>query len=98
MSITRNLTLAIQAVTHTNGVLFKGAGNRWGDLLPSLFTTLLDVAEMRDDKSCDGTPMIWKAAALAIKHGCGNCGEHAAVAFMFLRAQSVKPIDFVAFK
>ncbi len=97
MSLQNNLTLAMQAVKHTGAILENGAANRKLDLFSSLGFNLVRVAYMRDDSSYDGTDFIWKAAGLAMKHGCGNCGEHAAVAFMFLRAQGVKPIDFMAF-
>lgn len=96
MSLEHNLTLATQAVAHTLDVLYKGAANRISDLILSFGLSTFDVLEMRDDKSYDGTPYIWKDAARAIKHGCGNCGEHAAVAFMFLHAQKIRPIDFMA--
>ncbi len=78
MSLEHNLTLASQAVAHTLNVLCNGAANRFSDLILSWGGSYVDVLNMRDDKSYDGTPFIWKAAAKAIKHGCGNCGEHAA--------------------
>jgi len=38
---------------------------------------------------------IRRAAAYALSYGCGNCGEHAVIAFTFLMDHGVKPLDFM---
>lgn len=34
-------------------------------------------------------------ANMAIKHGCGNCGEHAQIAFCYLLNKKIHPLDYM---
>lgn len=43
----------------------------------------------------EGAIAIW--AKNAAKNHCGNCGEHAAVAFIYLRDRGVRPIEYMGY-
>jgi hypothetical protein len=85
------------AIKHTKSVLKHGAGNQKAALEASNFNSYWRLAAMRD-KACweiDPSVMKWArlypeamTAAKADLAGGGNCGEHAAVAFDYLRVNA----------
>ena len=98
-----NLQWAKWASRKTRTILHRGPANR--PYRPE-HESLFEYADLRlcvhDVKSQTGSlgPSGWEkhiadAAELATRHHCGNCGEHAAVAFMLLKDENVRPLDFV---
>src|SRR5438105_29150 len=85
-----------------------GASNKFADVLESfgqsylcvLATRSVDIsvpAEPGDDAY--GERAFYRAsAAKAADLGCGNCGEQAAVAFMYLKDAGVRPLDLMAYQ
>lgn len=101
-----NLQWAKWASRKTRTILHRGPANR--PYRPE-HESLLEYADLRmcvhDVKSQTGSlgPSGWEkhiadAAELAIRHHCGNCGEHAAVAFMLLKDENVRPLDFIGMR
>lgn len=101
-----NLQYAKWASRKTRSILSLGADN----LLPrpanegaweflTIHACVQDVKSQTDGRGwTDWEKRIADAAELATKHHCGNCGEHAAVAFMLLNEENVRPLDFVGMK
>ena len=48
---------------------------------------------LEDSPVVHGYEHVLRSARGAIANGAGNCGEHAAVAFMFLFQRQVLPLD-----
>lgn len=105
------LFLARQAVLYTRLVMRTGASNKAGDVLVSSLTSspfglgfsslacvpLSRVAEDATAKHGDTAALdrIRNMASVARFAGCGNCGEQAAVAFMWLLKKKVAPIEYM---
>ncbi len=90
----RRLNHAKKGINHTKGVIKAGGGNQKEALKATNFNSYFRMAAMRDDECWEIEPGVrkWAArypeamvAAKADLAGGGNCGEHAAVAFDFLR-------------
>ena len=86
-----------KAIAHTKKVLKNGGGNQKQALLDSNFNSYFRMAAMRDNEcweiSREVMPYARKypealTAAKASLAGGGNCGEHAAVAFDWLRVNA----------
>lgn len=88
-----NLQFAKNAVANAKKRLPRGAGNKAGSSAQSaqcvqvMRDSSYDVASLQD--------YISHLSSFATRAGCGNCAEHAAVAFEFLRAQHVRPLDYM---
>jgi len=97
--VSKHLAVAQQAVRYTQKVLSKGAGNKF---LSNPFTTR-EIAYTRQaldsGKVLAACPSEEKrieiTAYVAGLSKCGNCEEHTAVAFIYLRDHKVRPIDFM---
>jgi hypothetical protein len=79
-----------------------GAGNKPGDIVNSLGRSKVCVSRQRNNfdnagvslNSLNSTRLI---AEDAKRNGCGNCGEQAAIAFIFLVDNGVRPVEMFAF-
>ena len=91
------ITDAQAGIDHTKGVLSHGAGNQLEALKATKFNSYFRMAAMRDrgaweiDPSvydlCRSHPEALTAAKADLAQG-GNCGEHAAIAFDYLRTNT----------
>ena len=89
---------AEDAIKHTKSVFSYGAGNQKEALEATNFNSYFRLAAMRDSSCWQLTdsvkpiaaanPEALTAAKADLLHG-GNCGEHAGVAFDYLRVQAV---------
>jgi hypothetical protein len=106
-----NLSAGRQAVTYVKSRLKLGAANNPFKLQSSVVGQLramdgiLKVWRAEDDamesnfvNPADGLRMAQAFADSAERYGAGNCGEHSAVAYMWLRRNGVYPVDWVHFK
>lgn len=98
MGLNENLTIAAKAVREVTKLLHKGSLTR-GDNVKDCI-----IGMRRKSEACIQDNWIWESgaeamiechAAEAIKAGCGNCGDHAAVAFHLLRLWGIAPLDFM---
>lgn len=97
----RNLAAAMMANSYTRAVLIHGAGNRtiWG--LKGVKAcvwgarTIMNVKIHKEAKNKGDMIEIW--ASVSKRFGCGNCAEHAAIAFIYLRDAQIRPLDFMAY-
>ena len=91
------LPLAVAAIKHTKEAITFGAGNQYDALKASNFNSYFRMKVMRDP-SCwvlsdsvralaAANPDSLTAAKADLAHG-GNCGEHAQVAFDYLRVHA----------
>ena len=65
------------------------------------FKTGLGLKPQKDIESADGKRYdMWdyqvEVAIHALRKGCGNCGEHAAVAYLWLLKNHARPLDFMS--
>lgn len=88
------LAAAQAAVDETKRILAFGAGNQYSALNASSFNSYFRMAAMRDPEAWEMAPAVepladaYPEALTTAKAGLaqgGNCGEHAAIAFDFLR-------------
>ena len=106
-----NLSAGRQAVTYVKSKLKLGAANNPFKLQSSVvgqlraMDAILKVWRAEDDamesnfvNPADGLRMAQAFADSAERYGAGNCGEHSAVAYMWLRRNGVYPVDWVHFK
>jgi hypothetical protein len=105
MSLEFNLIAADMAVRATVELLHIGPDNRPHHSFLRTLRAAMCVPDLKEDiKKQDEVIkaagagkleriMMW--AAKARSAGCGNCGEHAAVAFMELLLRSCYPLDLV---
>lgn len=106
----RNLRAASDAVRHVRKKMDIGTSNKFLANLTGGPAALFCVAESRDRIMTDlaqqspnikreGTDpmraMVDTWAYWADHYGCGNCGEHSAMAFVYLRRYQVFPIDWM---
>ncbi len=107
MAATENLLLAFEALAHVRKVFTLGAANKFTDVVSSLGKSFLCVVASRSVEisappenlgNDPGAATMFRTwAAKAEELGCGNCGEQAAVAFMYLADKGVRPLDYMAF-
>ncbi len=101
MAYGANLNFAERALLYVKEKMTIGAANNV-DAITSLGTSLLCVVAQRSVdfgiSNNSGIPSdILKAAAKAEHLGCGNCGEQAAIAFVYLSEElKVRPLDFMS--
>lgn len=101
-----NLLLAMAAVAYAREVFTVGASNKVPDLVSTLGKSFLCVVASRSvEIAVPAEPlgndpatatMLRAWAAKAAELGCGNCGEQAAVAFMYLADRGTRPLDYMA--
>lgn len=95
----RNLARGREAVAYVKKTLTLGAGNKLNDIVGSFGASPFCVAALRayenfgDPKDEVDQIREWAAKAATMK--CGNCGEHAAIAFCYLLDLEVKPLDYM---
>jgi len=97
----KRLGLAQQAIDHTKGVLSEGAGNQVEALRATKFNSYFRLAAMRDPAAWIIDPSVYPlaqkypdaltAAKADLARG-GNCGEHAMIAFDYLRMNAASDI------
>lgn len=85
-----NLRHARAAIAYVKHQLPRGAGNR-SDSPPDGRACVQSVR----DSMVSTTYWIPHLAQRAIQVGCGNCGEQAAVAYVFLQQRGVLPLDYM---
>jgi hypothetical protein len=93
----KRLGQAQDAIKHTKGVLNFGAGNQYEALKATNFNSYFRMEVMRDMSYWEledsvrplaaANPEALTAAMADLAHG-GNCGEHAQIAFDYLRAHA----------
>jgi hypothetical protein len=92
---------AEQAVNYVKSKMTVGAENKLGDVIRSLGNSFLCVLAERhvNEEDSPATVEAWivRTAAIAESAGCGNCGEQAAVAFIYLRDRGVHPVEYAHF-
>jgi hypothetical protein len=88
--LSSNLQWAKKACAHVKRKLPRGAGNR-PDGSSDAAACVLWVRENMVD-AADWVPHL---ALRAEQYGCGNCGEQAAVAFMYLKRNGVRSLDYM---
>ena len=88
--LSSNLQWAKKACAHVKRKLPRGAGNR-PDGSSDAAACVLWVRENMVD-AADWVPHL---ASRAEQYGCGNCGEQAAVAFMYLKRNGVRSLDYM---
>jgi hypothetical protein len=96
-----NLQAARDAVAYVHQKLVVGSSNKPRDVIASLGGSVVCVLATRSVEIATGDRdavlgLIRADAAKAEHVGCGNCGESAALAFMYLYDRHVHPLDFMA--
>lgn len=95
-----NMTQANLALDYVKSRMTVGASNKIGDFLGSFGASYVCVLATRSVKiATPSSPLpawVRSSAAIAEHVGCGNCGENAGVAFVYLYDRGVFPIDFMA--
>lgn len=94
--------IALLAVAYVQEKLRGGSQTNLLDVISSGGRALWCVERARAQARAlgwkDVREQIEAMAAAAEANGCGNCGEQAAVAFMFLKRWPIAPIDYVHLK
>lgn len=85
--------LGEEAVNHTRGVLTIGPSNRDG-AKPEALQCIREMRAAQSYEDLEVLTQIRKVAEDATSTGCGNCGEHAAIAFKYLYDKGVRPIEY----
>jgi hypothetical protein len=88
--LSSNLQWAKRACAYVKRNLPRGAGNRPDGSSDAAACVLW----VRENTVC-AEDFIPHLAERAIQNGCGNCGEQAAVAFVYLKRQGVRPLDYM---
>lgn len=97
-----NLDAANQAVRHVARYMTIGSSNKWGDMLASGGGGMLCVVATRSvEVAVPRTQAVpsWirEMAAKAQSSGCGNCGEQAAIAYIYLvETAKIAPLDYMS--
>ena len=99
-TLNENLAIAQLAVNKVVSVMTIGASNKISDVLTSFYGSVICVVATRSvdiaTPAHDNIPKFIRVAAAKAEHvGCGNCGEQAAIAFVFLVDRRVTPIDYM---
>ena len=104
MSLGYYLQQAQAAVDFVKSKMVDGADNSVWDLISSGWDSHSCVPEMRGSyqtefwKNSPAQERIKVAAMWAERMGCGNCGEQSAIAYQWLLARGVLPLEFMAFE
>lgn len=88
--LSSNLQQAKAAIAHVKRKLPRGAGNR-SDGSSDAAECVLWIRE----NMVSAAEWVPHLAARAEQMGCGNCGEQAAVAYMFLKKRGVRPLNYM---
>lgn len=93
-TLQQNIAIGQEALNYTISHLPYGRGNNWSDNLNLLHPALpaMCVMSMRIRSSANTISQI---ASEAESNHCGNCGEHASVAMMYLHRRGIRPLDFM---
>lgn len=96
-----NLRLSELAVSYVKRKMTIGASNKISDLLTSLIApewSRTCVAGIRKNPYTGDTifSKLRTIAHRASEAGCGNCGEQAAIAFIWLYDKKVGPLDYMS--
>jgi hypothetical protein len=94
-NLSDNLRFATEAVNHTAARLTTGRGNTWEDNLRITQPGTAAICVMTMRMMAPDTETISQIAQRAERFHCGNCGEQAAVAMMFLHRRGVRPLDYM---
>lgn len=90
----------MEAVAYVRGKMTVGASNKIEDVVRSFGASLLCVLAIRSVglPGQEGSHLSWiRAAAAKAEHvGCGNCGENAALAFVYLYDRGIRPLDLMS--
>jgi hypothetical protein len=94
------LTFAREAIDHASRKLVDGRANDVVDVVTSLGASRVCVHETRKASKGVEDELDWLSWIHAVAHraersGCGNCGECAAMAFHFLEARPVRPLEYM---
>lgn len=99
--LNRNLGNAKKAVAYARSVLPNGAANNWDDVKRSRGLALSSTLCARVAMLGVNPGVSWDVnelrllSSVAKSCGGGNCGEHAAVAFIYLVDRYVSPVDIM---
>ena len=88
--LSSNLQQAKAAVAYVRRKLPRGAGNR-SDGSSDAAACVLWVRQ----NMVSAEDFVPHLAVRAEQTGCGNCGEQAAVAYMYLKKRGVQPLDYM---
>lgn len=96
-----NIVLARLAVSYVESKMTIGASNKISDLFTSILApewSATCVARIRKEPYTGGTVLakLRTVAQRALKAGCGNCGEQAAIAFIWLYDKRIQPLDYMS--
>ena len=98
MTLDRNIDSALRAKQHTDRTLPIGSSNKLSDqfqIPPAIFCVQPSRWSSEDVSGRSNLEQIRAIAERAAQWGCGNCEEHASVAFVFLERDGTRPIDYV---
>jgi hypothetical protein len=91
--------IAQSAVEYVRKKMTVGASNKVRDVVSSRGTSLLCLPAERgvEEEQASGRfdQYLRMVAAIAENTGCGNCGEQAAIAFVYLMDRGIRPLDFM---
>jgi hypothetical protein len=102
-AVTRKPDLRLVAqsgVDYVKRAMKLGAGNKLRDVSSSFGGSVLCVLAQRSvtsTQASSGSEHFLRVLAGAAENtGCGNCGEQAAIAFIYLLDRNVRPLDYMA--
>ena len=97
MGLAMNLRVAEETVRYVRQQLPRGAGNWFNGPRSTLRQTeaqaCVDHVRRSMPQMCYN--FVPQLATLARRYGCGNCGEMAAVAYMYLLQRGCRPLDYM---
>jgi hypothetical protein len=88
------------AIAYVRRYMTIGASHKLTNVVGSLGESLICVSKLRSEYAGGAKFANWHDAVaensrLGRLHGCGNCGEQSAIAYMFFFNNSMKPIDWI---
>src|SRR5688572_12556037 len=100
MALEPNTVMATEAVRYTLSKLTIGASTKWSDIWHTGSESFICFPAMRFvellQQFTDELKYLRSVASVAEHVGCGNCGENAAIAFIYLLDRSVRPLDLMS--
>ena len=96
MTLDKNMIWALDALRYTKAQL-KTTANKPGDFIRiwPLICVRYERGKSTSSSSAREWTWIHTLASRARHFQCGNCAEHAAVAFVFLQTRGIIPIDYM---
>lgn len=91
LDVNWNLAQARMAVDNVRGQVVAGNWRDADSKTKQCVKVLRE--EFEEESAVDMLLRIERLAKFARKHGCGNCGEQSAVAFMYLYQMKIRPLD-----